>query len=66
MTYTSPPTPLLNKERGDKAQLCRGEVMLHIMTYTSPPTPLLNKERGDKAQLCRGEVMIPNLVLRIF
>jgi hypothetical protein len=28
MTYTSPPTPLLNKERGDKAQLCRGEVMI--------------------------------------
>jgi hypothetical protein len=25
---TSPPTPLLNKERGDKAQLCRGEVII--------------------------------------
>ncbi|MEO1378633.1 MAG: AMP-binding protein, partial [Cyanobacteria bacterium J06635_10] len=30
---TSPPTPLLSKERGDE---------------TSPPTPLLSKERGDE------------------
>jgi hypothetical protein len=49
MTYTSPrqmlqrreppqrtgsPTPLLNKERGDKAQLCRGEVMIRNLVLT--------------------------------
>ncbi|MBE9214964.1 amino acid adenylation domain-containing protein [Plectonema cf. radiosum LEGE 06105] len=39
---TSPPTPLLSKERGDE---------------TSVQTPLLNKERGDEAQLYRGEVI---------
>ncbi|MEO0844637.1 MAG: SDR family NAD(P)-dependent oxidoreductase, partial [Cyanobacteria bacterium J06643_5] len=38
---TSPPAPLLNKERGDES-----------LTLT----PLLNKERGDEAQLYRGEV----------
>ncbi|WP_029635238.1 MULTISPECIES: ribonuclease HepT family protein [Nostocales] len=27
---TSPPTPLLSKERGDKAQLYRGEVKLYL------------------------------------
>ena len=27
---TSPPTPLLTKERGDKAQLYRGEVKLYL------------------------------------
>jgi hypothetical protein len=52
---TSPPTPLLSKERGDKAQLYRGEVK---QNKTSPPTPLLSKERGDKAQLYRGEVKL--------
>ena len=55
-SQTSPPTPLLVKERGDE---------------TSPQTsffneredkslispPLLNRSRGDKAQLYRGEVI---------
>ncbi|MGD1911927.1 MAG: amino acid adenylation domain-containing protein, partial [Rivularia sp. (in: cyanobacteria)] len=39
---TSPPTPLLSKERGDKSLIL---------------PPLLNKERGDEAQLYRGEVI---------
>ncbi|QFS49006.1 hypothetical protein GXM_06500 [Nostoc sphaeroides CCNUC1] len=28
---TSPPTPLLTKERGDKAQLYRGQVKLYLI-----------------------------------
>ncbi|MEO1376749.1 MAG: beta-ketoacyl reductase, partial [Cyanobacteria bacterium J06635_10] len=50
------PTPLLDKERGDEAQLYRGEV-INFEENPTPPTPLLDKERGDEAQLYRGEVI---------
>ncbi|MEM7716725.1 MAG: zinc-binding dehydrogenase, partial [Cyanobacteria bacterium P01_A01_bin.68] len=53
---TSPPAPLLIKERGDKAQRNRGEV-INFEENPISPTPLLNKERGDEAQLYRGEVI---------
>jgi hypothetical protein len=57
-----PLPPLLNKERGDKAQLYQGEERkLNNMPFPAflphPQPPLLNKERGDKAQLYRGEVL---------
>jgi acyl carrier protein len=52
---TSPPTPLLIKERGDEAQLYRGKVL--SSQNATVPTPLLDKERGDEAQLYRGEVI---------
>ncbi|MBE9216664.1 SDR family NAD(P)-dependent oxidoreductase [Plectonema cf. radiosum LEGE 06105] len=55
-SQTSPPTPLLIKERGDEAQLYRGEVV-SSQENTTPLTPLLDKERGDEAQLYRGEVI---------
>ncbi|MDB9372463.1 hypothetical protein, partial [Nodularia sphaerocarpa] len=43
---TSPPTPLLSKERGAKFTSPR---ILDLIQYrTSPPTPLLSKERGAK------------------
>ncbi|MEO1560354.1 MAG: amino acid adenylation domain-containing protein, partial [Cyanobacteria bacterium J06632_19] len=54
---TSPPTPLLGKERGDETSPPTPLLGKERGDETSPPTPLLDKERGDEAQLYRGEVI---------